>query len=124
MATFTVSTAVSYTYTTGSPVAITITSGTIAAALTAMSLTGFPAQVQEALTIVALAVLAVEDPTVPYAHARARYSRLVLAIPGGLLPSAQYAITSDGVTGPSSTDQVFVDRVLAIYDQLSASPSI
>jgi hypothetical protein len=42
--------------------------------------TGFQAQVQVAMTIVALAVLeeGMEDPTVPFYFARQRYSTLVL----------------------------------------------
>jgi hypothetical protein len=126
MPTLTTMTTTSYTTTTGSPVAITVTSGTIAAALTTLGVSGFTAQVQLGLCIAALAILYpnAEDPTVPNFDKRQRYSRQVLVNSSYIAPIASFLVASDGVTGivpGTSTDQQLINRILAIYDELSFS---
>jgi hypothetical protein len=127
MATTTVSTAESYTYSTGVQVALTVAAGTVEFAVTQVGGTGFLAQVQVAMCMIALAILAAEDKTVPNYHARIRYSRLILGNQGSLFSNIAYAIASDGVTGlvPSiSSSQQLVTRGQDIFDELSANAMV
>jgi hypothetical protein len=98
-------------------VTITITTGTIANALTAMGASGFAATCEEAMVIAATAVLG-EDGTLPNAASRFGYARLVLANPTLMVGNAIWALVGDGVTVSGVTDQVLIDRVLYIWNQL------
>jgi hypothetical protein len=115
--TVTISSDLAYDYTAGAPVTITISSGTIAAALAAIGTSGFIEQCKVAMALVAVAVLQ-EDGTLANAASRFDFARLVLNNPTNFVASAVYPIASDGVTNGSSTDQVLVDRVLFLWNQL------
>jgi hypothetical protein len=114
----TVSSDLSYSYTTGTEVEVTIASGTIAAALTAIGTSGFAAQCTMAMEIVANAVLG-EDGSLANASNRFDFARLVENNPSNFVANAVPIIAMDGVTNGSSADQVLVNRVLALWDALS-----
>jgi hypothetical protein len=116
--TTTVSGGLSYVTAAATPVVITIAPGTLAAALTAIGATGFAARVQAAVACIAVGVL-MEDGALDNGAARWNYARLILNNPSSFVAQIVYPVTIDGVTDSSSTDQALINRLLALWDQLS-----
>ncbi len=112
---------VTVTQTTGSPVSITIPSGTLAANLASiysLEPSSFIQLCQSAMTTVANGVLG-EDASVTNFANRRDYAREVILNPVATTASAIWSITADGVTGYASTDQQLINRIIAIWPILS-----
>lgn len=118
MPAITISSSLTYTTTAGTPVAITITNGTLAFAVTAMGGSGFLAKCQVAMGLVAAAVL-MEDGTLANATSRFDYARLVEWNPLAFATNQIGTIAGDGVTDDGATDQAIVNRILGLWDSLS-----
>jgi hypothetical protein len=115
--TLTVSSDVSLTYNSGSPVTVTIASGTIATALVSVYSPSFAQAAQVALVEYALAVIQ-EDNSLTNASSRKNYARLALSNPTLYASNALAALACDGVTSYASSDQDLLNRVASVWDQL------
>lgn len=116
---YTVSSELSYSQTTGSDVSITISDGAINTALGSIYSTAFVQRVAVALAIACNAILKTEDNTVPNITSRRDFARLAQSNYYRYAENIAFAVAADGVTGDASSDPTLVDRVLAIWDQIS-----
>lgn len=107
------------TQTVGSPATVTVDVGTFIAMASIADWPDFMNRLQSAMAVAALAVLG-EDSTVTNFANRQIFAKKVRDDSAGRSKMLVWAVVADNVTNVNSTDQVLINRILAIWNNLAS----